>query len=224
MHTPSCPCHTCQSRRLGMRAPISESEEVELAMELLGVSNEAEWEQFLGKLFKGIGRGIKKVGSVLKPLGGVLKGLAKQALPLVGGALGSFIPIPGVGTAIGSALGTAVSKALEMEFGEMEAEEAEFEIARRFVRVAASAAQQAGNAAPGTPPLAAVREALLAAARAHVPSFAANEAELMGEAEAQAEYEGEYPGEFEYQGEAESGRAMSGRWHRRGGHIVVSGI
>ncbi|MGJ7507423.1 hypothetical protein [Variovorax sp. GT1P44] len=228
MHTPSCPCHTCQSRRLAARATISESEEVELAMELLGVSNEAEWEQFLGKLFKGIGRGLKKVGSVLKPLGGALKGLAKAALPMVGGALGSFIPIPGVGTAIGTALGSAVSKALEMEFGEMEAEEAEFEIARRFVRVAASAAHQAGDAAPGTPPLAAVREALLAAARAHVPGFAANEAELMGEAEAEAAYEGEnqgeYQGEFEFQGEAASGRPMSGRWHRRGGHIVVLGI
>lgn len=227
MHTPSCPCQTCQSRRqrsLGARAPLSESEEVELAMELLGVSNEAEWEQFLGKLFKGIGRGLKKVGSfvgskVLKPLGGALKGLAKQALPLVGGALGSFIPIPGVGTAIGSALGSAVSKALEMEFGEMESEEAEFEIARRFVRVAASAAQQASAAAPGTSPEAAVREALLAAARAHVPAFAANEAELMSEAEAEAEYEYQGEGEFE----AGSSRAMSGRWQRHGRHIVLLG-
>ncbi|MDL9999037.1 hypothetical protein QTI24_10525 [Variovorax sp. J22P240] len=233
MHTPSCPCHTCQARRqrsLATRAPISESEEVELAMELLSVSNEAEWEQFLGKLFKGIGRGLKKVGSfvgskVLKPLGGALKGLAKKALPLVGGALGSFIPIPGVGTAIGSALGSAVSKALEMEFGEMEAEEAEFEIARRFVRVAASAAQQAGAAPPGMPPEAAVRQALLAAARAHVPSFAANEAELISEAEAEAEYEGEgeYGAEFESQGEAGISRALSGRWQRRGRHIVLFG-
>jgi len=229
MHAPSCPCHTCQSRRqrsLAASAPISESEEVELAMELLSVSNEAEWEQFLGKLFKGIGRGLKKVGSfvgskVLKPLGGALKGLAKKALPLVGGALGSFIPIPGVGTAIGSALGSAVSKALEMEFGEMEAEEAEFEIARRFVRVAASAAQQASAAAPGTPPEAAVRQALLAAARAHVPSFAANEAELMSEAE--YEGEGEYGAEFESQGEAGISRALSGRWQRRGRHIVLFG-
>ncbi|MDM0018914.1 hypothetical protein [Variovorax saccharolyticus] len=237
MHTPSCPCHNCQSRRrrgLAAPAPLSESEEVELAMELLGVTNEAEWEQFLGKLFKGIGRGLKKVGSfvgskVLKPLGGALKGLAKKALPLVGGALGSFIPIPGVGTAIGSALGSAVSKALEMEFGELESEEAEFEIARRFVRVAASAAQQAGAAAPGTPPEAAVREALLAAARAHVPAFAANEAELMGEAEAEsgdeAGYEAEAQGEGQFEFEAEAGvaRPLSGRWQRQGRHIVLLG-
>jgi hypothetical protein len=242
MHKLSCPCPKCQAERdrtfsvERFGAPprhrsarssevLSEAEEVELAMELLGVSSEAEWEQFLGKMFKGIGRGLKKVGSfvgskVLKPLGGALKGLAKKALPLVGGALGSFIPIPGVGTAIGSALGTAVSKALELEFGELEAEEAEFEIARRFVRMAASAAQQASGAAPGASPEAAVRDALLAAARAHVPGFAANEAELMAEAEEVSGYEME--GESGY--EAESSRAISGRWQRRGRTIVVLGV
>lgn len=242
MHKLSCPCAKCQSARdrafpverfgatprFGAPPPsskpaLTEAEEVELAMELLGVSSEAEWEQFIGKLFRGIGRGLKKVGSfvgskVLKPLGGALKGLAKKALPFIGGALGSFIPIPGVGTAIGSALGSAVSKALELEFGELESEEAEFEIARRFVRMAASAAQQATGAARGTHPDAAVRDALLAAARAHVPGFAANEAELMAEAAGEAEGEGESG--FE----AESIGTMSGHWQRHGRHIVVHGV
>ena len=78
-------------------------------------------EQFLGNVFKKVWKGIKKIA---KPLGGVLKSVAKKALPFVGSALGSFIPIPGVGTAIGGALGTAVSKALELEYGELESEEA----------------------------------------------------------------------------------------------------
>lgn len=237
MHKLSCPCTKCQSARdrafsverfgatprFGTMASapkaLTEAEEMELAMELLSVSSEAEWEQFLGKMFRGIGRSLKKVGKfvggkILKPLGGALKGLAKKALPFIGGALGSFIPIPGVGTAIGSALGSAVSKALELEFGELESEEAEFEIARRFVRMAASAAQQASGAAPGTNPEAAVRDALLAAARVHVPSFAAHEAELIAEAEAQAEGEDE----------GESGGAMSGRWRQHGRHIVLHGV
>lgn len=242
MHKPCCPCAKCQSSRdrafsverfgatprFGPMASapkaLTDAEEMELAMELLSVSSEAEWEQFLGKMFRGIGRGLKKVGKfvggkILKPLGGALKGLAKKALPFIGGALGSFIPIPGVGTAIGSALGSAVSKALELEFGELESEEAEFEIARRFVRIAASAAQQASGAATGANPEAAVRDALLAAARAHVPSFAAHEAELIAEAEAEAEGEAEGESGFE----AESGGAMSGRWLRRGGQLVVLG-
>src|SRR4051812_9549156 len=144
MHTMTCTCSHCRAQRntlmpmqrfsMAQGSPLSEEQEVELAMELLGMQNEQEWEQFLGKMFKTIGRGLKKVGAIaaplLKPLGGALKGLAKKALPFVGGALGSFIPIPGVGTALGTALGSAVSQALEMEFNELEQDEAEFEMAR----------------------------------------------------------------------------------------------
>ncbi|HEX8604771.1 MAG TPA: hypothetical protein VF774_19160, partial [Pseudoduganella sp.] len=92
--------------------PFSEMDETALAMELLSVASEEELEQFLGGLFKKAWSGIKKVGSVVakvaKPLGGVLKGIAKTALPFVGSALGSMIPIPGVGTMIGRAAGSAL--------------------------------------------------------------------------------------------------------------------
>ncbi|WUR15857.1 hypothetical protein E7V67_012345 [[Empedobacter] haloabium] len=148
--------------------PFGEAEELELTMELLSVSNEAELEQFLGNVFKGVWKGIRKVGSaigkVAKPLGGALKGLAKTALPFVGGALGSMIPIPGVGTMIGRAAGTALSKALEMEFEGMDMEQQEFEMARRFVRIAGSAAQQAAQG--GSP-----QEAVLRALRQHAPAI-----------------------------------------------------
>lgn len=151
--------------------PFSEAEEMELAMELLSVASEEELDQFLGGLFKKAWKGIKKVGSVVgkvvKPLGGVLKGIAKTALPFVGGALGSMIPIPGVGTMIGKAAGSALADALEMEAEGMDPEQAEFEMARRFVRIAGSAAQ---NAADGDGSPAAVRDALVAAMRQHVPS------------------------------------------------------
>ncbi|WP_338761525.1 hypothetical protein [Massilia sp. METH4] len=151
--------------------PFSEVEELELAMELLSVASEEELEQFLGGLFKKAWKGIKKVGStigkVVKPLGGVLKGIAKTALPFVGGALGSMIPIPGVGTMIGKAAGSALAKALEMEAEGMDPEQAELEMARRFVRIAGSAAQQAAEG-DGSP--AALREAINRALRQHVPS------------------------------------------------------
>lgn len=184
MHNETCRCTRCQHGsaqafevlEFSALGPFSEAEEIDLAMELLSVSSEEELEQFLGKMFKSAWKGIKKVGSVVgkiaRPLGGVLKGLAKKALPFVGGALGSFIPIPGVGTALGSALGGALSQALEAEFEGMDQEQQEFEMARRFVRIAGSAAQLAAQAAPGQDATGAVRQAVTEALRSHMPPSA----------------------------------------------------
>ena len=124
------------------RGVLTETQELALALELLEVSSEADLEQFLGKVFKSIGKAAK--GLVKGPLGGVLKSIAKKALPFVGGALGSFIPIPGVGTALGTALGSAASSALEAEMQGVDREIAQLEMAQRFVRIAADAA----NAVP----------------------------------------------------------------------------
>ena len=235
MHSHTCNCSRCRASSRRHRPALSESQEMELAMELLGVSSEAEWEQFLGKMFRGIGRGIKKLGkSVLKPLGGALRGLAKKALPMLGGALGSFIPIPGVGTAIGSALGGAVSKALELEMGDAEAEEFEFETARRVVRLAADATQRLLDQGAVAAPDDAVKAALLAAARRYVPS-AARELESADEFDSEGEFEQD--GEFELEGDSEfellpvraafappsRPRANAGRWQRQGNRIVIIG-
>ncbi|MCC6916817.1 peptidoglycan-binding protein [Nitrosomonas sp.] len=161
---------------LAFESPFSEAEELELAAELLAVSNEEELDLFLGKLFQGIGRGLKKAGrfvgrKVLPVLGKGLKAIGKMALPIAGKALGTFIPIPGVGTAIGGAIGTAVSKALELEFGSFPSEEAELEIARRFVRIAATAVGQAALADPYADPAAVANTALATAARMHMPNL-----------------------------------------------------
>ena len=188
--------------------PLTEAEEVELATELLAVSTEAEMDQFLGNVFKGVWKGIKKVGSavgkIARPLGGILKAVAKKALPFVGGALGSLIPIPGVGTAVGSALGGALSKALELEYAELDREEGEFEMARRFVRIAATAAQRAALAPATVGVERALNEALVAAARKHITS--ADLSEL----------------EFFTQGAGAS--RHSGRWVRQGGNILLVGV
>ncbi|MBA2592299.1 MAG: hypothetical protein H0U97_08595 [Gammaproteobacteria bacterium] len=228
MHSLNCQCSKCRRAdsleyeqfefpgdpelygETELESPFSEAEEIDLAAELLSVSNEEELDQFLGKLLKGAWKGLKKVGSVVgkiaKPLGGVLKGVAKAALPLVGGALGSFIPIPGVGTALGSALGGALSKALEMEFAELNQEEREFEMARRFVRLAGTAAQKAALASPSVDPQAAVKSALIAAARRHVgslPDIATVGNDMTG---------------------AAPKSARSGQWVRRGREISVLGV
>lgn len=177
-------------------SPFSEEEEMELAEELLSVASEEELDLFLGKVFKKIGRGFKKT---FRPLGRVLKSVAKKALPFVGGALGSFIPIPGVGTAIGSAVGGALSKAFELELEGIEPEEQELEMARRFVRLAANAAQQAAMAPPSVDPAVAANAAVKSAAR------------IVGAGARGAVA-------------ASPGAARSGRWVRRGRRIVLLGV
>ena len=176
---------------------FSESEEIALAAELLSVTNEAEFEQFMGSLWKG----IRKVGSTVaraaRPFAGVLRSVTKAALPFVGGALGSLIPIPGVGTAVGTALGGALSKALELEYGTLEAEDREFEMARSVVRIAGTAARNFQPPPPGGDIQAAVQSAITDAARQHLPGFRSQR--------------------------GSPAAAMSGTWVRQGGRLLVLG-
>ena len=188
-------------------SPFNEMDEMEMAAELLEISDEAELDQFLGSLFKkashAVGSFLK--GPVGKHLGGLIKPLVKKALPMVGGALGSFIPIPGVGTAVGTALGSAASNMFEMELEGMSAEDQEFEVARRVVRLAGEAAQQAAQTPPTVPPQTAAKSALVAAAQQHAPG-------LLRQAAPSAVA-------------GSSGRhGRGGRWVRRGHTIVLYGL
>ena len=153
--------------------PFSEAEEMELASELLGVSSEAELDQFLGDLFKKASRAVGGFmkGPLGQQLGGIVKGIAKKALPLAGGALGSFIPIPGVGTAVGTALGSAASNLFEMELEGLSAEDQEFEVARQFVKFAGEAAKQAAQTPPNVAPQDAAKSAVVAAAQQYAPGL-----------------------------------------------------
>lgn len=185
-------------------APFNEMEEMELASQLLEVADEEELDQFLGKLFKKASRKIGSFlkGPVIRQLGGMIKPLVKKALPIAGGALGSFIPIPGVGTAAGAALGSAASNMFEMELEGMSAEDQEFEVARRVVRLAGEAAVQAAQTPPTVPAPDAAKSALATAAQQHAPGL------LRPAAGA---------GQF-----SRGGR--SGRWVRRGRTIVLYGL
>lgn len=170
-------------------------DEATLAAELLSVGSEAELEQFFGKLLKTVTRGVTSFAKsgVGKAIGGALKQVAKTALPTVGAALGSAIPIPGVGTALGSMAGKALASALELEAGD--SEDREFEVAQKVVRVAANAAQQALQAPPGSNPNAVAAQAIKAALR-----------EVQGNPQS-----GGAAGQ------------KSGRWVRRGNTIILIG-
>jgi len=129
--------------------PMTEAEEEALAAELLGVSSEDEMDQFLGGLFRKLKRHLGGAAKFLAqnagPLAGALKGIAAKALPSLGGALGTLIPIPGVGTALGAALGKAASNLLQSEMDNLEGEDQEFGMARRYVRLASQAIRQAAR-------------------------------------------------------------------------------
>lgn len=188
----------------GETGVLGEADEIELATELLGISTEEELDQFLGNLFKKVSGAVGKIAR--GPIGGLLKGVAKKLLPMAGGALGTLIPIPGVGTAVGTALGSAAANMFEVNLEGMSQEDQEFDIARRFVRLAGDAAANAANAGPAAAIPAGAKAALVEAARTHAPGLAkALTSGGMGLA-------------------APAGAAgRAGRWIRRGRHILVLG-
>jgi len=190
-----------------METVLDEAQEMELAAELLGVTEEAELDQFLGKVFKTVGRGIGRFvrSPMARALGSALKGVAKKALPGVGAVIGSAIA-PGIGTKIGGALGSAASNLFELELEGLSPEDQEFEVARRFVQLAGQAAKNAALAAPTANPQAAARMALVAAARKFAPGLVRETAPT---AAATA---------------AVGGAGRSGRWVRRGRKIVLLGV
>lgn len=150
----------------------NETFEMEMAAELLEVQNEAELEQFLGRLFRRIGQGARRVfrSPVFRTLGRALRGVAKRVLPIAGRVAGTALGGP-AGGMIGGSLGTMASGLFEMELEGLSQEDREFEIARRFVRLAGSAARHALQMPGAVPPGQAARGALIRAARRHAPGL-----------------------------------------------------
>lgn len=181
-------------------AVFNETEELELASELLAVTDEAELDQFLGKLIKRAAKAVRKVvrSPVGKALGGFLKGAVKKALPIAGGALGTFVGGP-AGAAIGSQLGAGAGSALGLELEGLSPEDQEFEIAKQVVRFSAEAAKNAAQAPAAADAIGAARAATIAAAKKHAPGLVSPNG-----------------------GSASRGR--SGRWSRQGNKIVLYGV
>ncbi|WP_345059119.1 hypothetical protein [Hymenobacter glaciei] len=154
---------------------LNESQEMELAHELLEVSNEEELNMFLGNLIKKAGRGLSNFAksSVGRAIGGALKSVAKTVIPIAGGALGTMVGGP-LGGMVGSKLGGMASNLFELELEGLSPEDREFEVARAYVRFANSAAQRGAATQrrnPGAPAPAVTRQALAGAARQHAPGL-----------------------------------------------------
>ncbi len=215
-------------------AVFEEAQEAALASELLEITTEEELDEFLGKLARGVIRGAGKFikSPIGKALGGVLKNVAKTALPMVGGALGSMV-LPGVGTALGSKLGSLAGNLLEEEeiaaLGEIQAEE---EAARRFVRFAGATYRNAARTPRSVPPAVAARAASVSAARMYAPSLLRSSGRAAPWRRRRRGYAaptvyrydeplwGPEPGD-PYAG---PGGATSGQWVRRGNTVTLIGL
>lgn len=188
-----------------------EALELELATELLNVSNEQELEQFLGNMFKKVARGVSNFAKsgVGKSLIGGLKTIAKKALPIAGGALGNLL-VPGLGGAIGSKLGGLASNMFELELEGLSNEDREFEVAKRFVRFASDATRRAvSSAASGAPAKTVVTSSLKKAAYNHAPGLLRKR---RGAGMASS-----------YGGATSGSAGASGTWQRDGNNIILYG-
>jgi len=183
---------------------FNEQQEMELAAELLEVTNEQELEQFLGSLIGKVGGAIGKFvkGPVGKAVGGVLKTVASKALPIAGGALGTFFGGP-AGAMIGSNLASMAGSALGLELEGLSQEDREFEAAKQFVRFAGETVKNALEGPPNADPHAVAQAAASEAARIHAPGIMGGPAATTGR----------------------GGKgARSGQWVRSGGNIIVFGV
>jgi hypothetical protein len=202
--------------------PFSEVEEMEMAAQLLEVMDEGELDQFLGKLIKKAGSAVGKfVKSDLgRSVGGLIKGAAKQALPMVGSALGNMV-LPGLGGAAGAQLATAAGGMFGLELEGLSPQDQEFEVARRFVRFAGEAAKNAALAAPNSPAAQAARAAVIEAAQKHAPGLLQQQGRgRHGNGNGQQEFEASEQSFGQAQG---GGGQQTGRWVRRGRKIILLG-
>jgi hypothetical protein len=136
-------------------------------------------------------------------LGGILKGAARQALPVVGRALGGYVG-GASGADVGGRVAQAAGKYLGLELEGLSAEDQEFEAAKSFVRFAGETVKNAAAAPPTAPPQSVAQAAALQAAKRLAPGL--------------------LPGVSAPRSAMQAGRPVptrTGRWLRRGRNIVI---
>jgi hypothetical protein len=188
-----------------------DNRELELASELLEVNSEQELEQFLGDLISAATGALGQFASspTGHAVGGILKDAAHRALPILGQAVGNYVS-PGAGGDLGRQAATAASQLFGLELEGLSSEDKEFELARRYVQWAHSAARTAARAASRVqaPPRTIARRAAARAAHLYAPGLLsliepASSGSAVGLAGARAH------------------APLTGRWVRRGRYIVV---
>jgi hypothetical protein len=203
---------------------FDEAEEMELAAEMLAVTDEAELDQFLGDLIKKAGQAVGKVikSPIGKKLGGFLKGAAKKVLPVAAGALGTMVGGP-LGGMVASKAATAAGDAFGLELEGLSPEDQEFETARHFVRFAGDAARQASKVLSAHDPEDAARDAVMNAARKFAPGLLRPVARSLQSEVAPRRGTAASP-DTGNAAPPRGPRPTSGRWVREGHRIVLMGL
>jgi hypothetical protein len=136
----------------------------------------------------------------------LLKNLAKQFLPVAAGKLADRYVKDGSGDWVEAGAAALADTLLgENELEGLSGEDREFEIARRYVRLAIDALERALQAPPRVPTPVAARIAVTEAARAHAPGLVPIVPRLLNASPRNRS----------------DGHGSGGRWTRRGGSIVV---
>lgn len=196
---------------------LSESLELELANELLSVSNEQELNYFFGKIGRAVGKFAKS--SAGKMIGGALKSVARKALPWAAGALGGAIGGP-LGAVAGRQLGSMASRLFELELEGLSPEDREFEVARAYVRFANETMRRGASIArrnPNAQPKQIVKAALKQAATQYAPGLLAKNS---GTGRGRSSY-GMMGTGSRQNGMSTSGRSNSGNWVRKGRTLIL---
>lgn len=154
-----------------MSGALSEAQELELASELMNISNEMEFENW----FKGITSFIKKAGKSISKFansatGQQLRNFIRPLVPLAGAAIGTAVGGP-IGTVVGGSAAAMGSKMLGLELEGLSPEDQEFEIAKQMVRFISDAAQKAADIASDDDPMGAAKTAMVEAAKIHAPGL-----------------------------------------------------
>jgi malonyl CoA-acyl carrier protein transacylase len=151
---------------------FSQDDELELASEFLEVANEQQLDEFIGRLIEKAGQALNETVEppLEQDLGDILRSVAKVALPIVGGALGTFVGGP-AGGALGSSLASAAGHAFGLELEGLSPEDSEFEASKQFIKLAGATVENALEADPYADPANTAYRAAVEAARVHAPGL-----------------------------------------------------
>jgi hypothetical protein len=200
---------------------LDETEEMELASQLLEITEEAELDQFIGRLIKRAGRAVGRIArsDAGRALGGILKGAARKALPIVGGAIGGYVGGP-AGSRVGSQIAANAGDLLGVELEGLSEEDQEFEVARRLVRFSDAAAKNLASTPASTSPQQAATAAAIAAAKRHAPGMIHARGRSSGSSAEGCAHCGKAGGRGSHSC-PKCGKPRGGRWVRRGPHIII---
>jgi hypothetical protein len=194
---------------------FNEVQEMELAANMLEVTNEAELEQFLGDLIKKAGGAIGKIirSPTGQAIGGLLRTAAREALPIIGTAAGTALGGP-LGGSVGGGLAQTLGQAFGLELEGLSPQDQEYEVARQFVKFAGDTVRRTVEQG-GVAPAVAAQNAAIEAARQHAPGLVSVVVGPGGNGTATI------PARYSIAG-TPAGNA--GQWVRRGNHIVLYGV